>query len=53
MNKSVDLDAQTPASVATTFLVAKGLLPEGAAGSAVETLTVAADPGCRAQQRDG
>jgi len=44
MNKSVDLDAQTPASVATAFLVAKGLLPEGAADSAVEKLTVAADP---------
>ena len=44
MNKSVDLDAQTPASVATAFLVAKGLLPEGAADSAVEKLLVAADP---------
>jgi len=44
MNKSVDLDAQTPASVATSFLVSKGLLPEGSAGSAVEKLLVAADP---------
>lgn len=44
MNKSVDLDAQTPASVATAFLVSKGLLSEGAAGSAVEKLVVAADP---------
>ena len=45
MNKSVDLDAQTPASVASAFLSAKGLLPEGAAGAEVETLMVAADPG--------
>ncbi len=44
MNKAVDLDAQTPASVATAFLVAKKLLPEGSAGSAVEKLLVAADP---------
>ena len=44
MNKSVDLDAQTPASVATAFLVAKGLLPEGAAESEVEKLMIAADP---------
>jgi glycine betaine/choline ABC-type transport system substrate-binding protein len=44
MNKSVDLDAQTPASVATTFLVSKGLLDKEAAGSAVEKLLVAADP---------
>jgi glycine betaine/choline ABC-type transport system substrate-binding protein len=45
MNKSVDLDAQTAASVATSFLVSKGLLPEGTAGSAVQELLVAADPG--------
>jgi len=44
MNKSVDLDAQTAASVATSFLVSKGLLPEGSAGSAVQELMVAADP---------
>ena len=44
MNKSVDLDAQTPASVATAFLVAKGLLEEGAVASAVEQLQVAAAP---------
>ncbi len=44
MNKAVDLDAQTPASVAASFLVSKGLLPEDAAGSAVEKLLVAADP---------
>ena len=45
MNKAVDLDAQTPASVAAAFLSAKGLLPEGAGGAEVETLMVAADPG--------
>ncbi len=45
MNKAVDLDAQTPASVAASFLAAKGLLPEGAGGGEVETLSVAADPG--------
>lgn len=44
MNKSVDLDAQTPASVAASFLVSKGLLPEDSAGSAAEKLLVAADP---------
>ncbi len=45
MNKAVDLDAQTPASVAAEFLVAKGLLPEGAGGTDVQKLMVAADPG--------
>ena len=44
MNKSVDLDAQTPASVATSFLVSKGLLPEGAEVGGAEQLLVAADP---------
>ena len=44
MNKSVDLDAQTPASVAAAFLAGKGLLPEGAAATNVETLLVAGDP---------
>ena len=44
MNKSVDLDAQTPASVASAFLAGKGLLPEGAASTGVETLLVAGDP---------
>ena len=44
MNKSVDLDAQTPASVASAFLAGKGLLPEGAAATNVETLMVAGDP---------
>jgi len=45
MNKAVDLDAQTPASVATAFLVAKGLLPEGTEDSTVEKITIAAPPG--------
>ena len=44
MNKSVDLDAQTPASVASAFLAGKGLLPEGAAAAGVEKLLVAGDP---------
>ncbi len=44
MNKAVDLDAQTPASVATSFLVSKGLLPEGADTGGAEQLLVAADP---------
>jgi hypothetical protein len=44
MNKAVDLDAQTPASVASAFLSGKGLLPEGAVAAQVETLLVAGDP---------
>ena len=44
MNKAVDLDAQTPAAVATTFLVSKGLLPEGAGSGGADKLLVAADP---------
>ncbi len=44
MNKAVDLDAQTPASVATNYLVSKGLLPEGAGGGGADKLLVAADP---------
>lgn len=44
MNKAVDLDAQAPASVATAFLVEKGLLPESVGGDEVEKLIVAADP---------
>lgn len=44
MNKAVDLDAQTPASVATSFLVSKGLLPESADTGGPEQLVVAADP---------
>lgn len=45
MNKTVDLDAQTPASVASAFLAGKGLLPEGAAAANVERLLVVGDPG--------
>ena len=44
MNKAVDLDAQTPASVASAFLGGKGLLPEGAAATGAEKLLVAGDP---------
>ena len=44
MNKAVDLDAQTPASVASAFLGAKGLLPAGIAATSVEKLLVAGDP---------
>jgi glycine betaine/choline ABC-type transport system substrate-binding protein len=44
LNKAVDLDAQTPATVATGFLVAKGLLPEGAEGDVVQKLLVATGP---------
>ena len=44
MNKAVDLDAQTPSSVASAYLAGKGLLPEGAAAASVETLLVAGDP---------
>ena len=47
MNKAVDLDAQSPASVATAFLAEKGLLPEGAGGSGVAKIKVVADPGVR------
>ncbi len=45
MNKAVDLDAQTPASVATNFLVSKGLLPEDAGSDGADKMLVAADPG--------
>ena len=45
MNKSVELDAQSPASVATVYLASNGLLPEGAAVAAVESLSVVGDPG--------
>ena len=44
MNKAVDLDAQSPASVASAFLGSKGLLPEGGAATSVEKLLVAGDP---------
>jgi len=45
MNKSVDLDAQSAASVARTYLVSKGLLPEGSGGSGADKIAVVADPG--------
>jgi glycine betaine/choline ABC-type transport system substrate-binding protein len=45
MNKAVDLDAQSAASVARTFLVSKGFLPKGSEGSGAATIAVVADPG--------
>jgi glycine betaine/choline ABC-type transport system substrate-binding protein len=45
MNKAVDLDAQSAATVATTFLASKGLLPEDAKGSGAAKIAVVADPG--------
>ncbi len=45
MNKAVDLDAQSPATVAASFLAAKGLLPEDAQGGGVAKIAVVADPG--------
>ncbi len=47
MNKAVDLDAQSPASVATAFLAAKGLLPEDAASGGAAKIKVVADPSVR------
>jgi glycine betaine/choline ABC-type transport system substrate-binding protein/TRAP-type uncharacterized transport system substrate-binding protein len=44
MNKAVDLDAQSAATVAASFLSSKGLLPEGASSSAAK-IAVIADPG--------
>ncbi len=45
MNKAVDLDAQSAASVATSFLASSGLLPEGAEGSGAAKIAVIGDPG--------
>ncbi|MEJ2176679.1 MAG: glycine betaine ABC transporter substrate-binding protein [Gammaproteobacteria bacterium] len=45
MNKAVDLDAQSAATVAAGFLSAKGLLPEGAESADVAKIAVIADPG--------
>lgn len=45
MNKAVDLDAQSAASVAASFLASKGLLPEGARGSGADKIAVVGDPG--------
>lgn len=47
MNKAVDLDAQSAATVAAGFLSAKGLLPEGAGGGAAAKIAVVADPGVK------
>jgi TRAP-type uncharacterized transport system substrate-binding protein len=44
MNKAVDLDAQSAATVAASFLSSKGLLPEGVSSSAAK-IAVIADPG--------
>ena len=45
MNKAVDLDAQSAASVAASFLASKGLLPEDAKGSGAAKIAVVADAG--------
>ena len=45
MNKAVDLDAQSAATVAAAFLSSKGLLPEGAGDNAAAKIAVVADPG--------
>ncbi len=45
MNKAVDLDAQSAATVAAAFLASKGLLPEGSTGGDVASIAVVADPG--------
>jgi glycine betaine/choline ABC-type transport system substrate-binding protein/TRAP-type uncharacterized transport system substrate-binding protein len=45
MNKAVDLDAQSPATVAATFLASKGLLPAGAEAGGADKIAVIADPG--------
>ena len=45
MNKAVDLDAQSAASVATAFLSSKGLLPEGAGSGGAAKIAVVGDPG--------
>ncbi|MDH3759869.1 MAG: hypothetical protein OEU50_02735 [Gammaproteobacteria bacterium] len=45
MNKAVDLDAQSAASVAANFLASSGLLPEDARGSGAAKIAVIGDPG--------
>ncbi len=45
MNKAVDLDAQSPATVAATFLASKGLLPADAEVGGADKIAVIADPG--------
>jgi glycine betaine/choline ABC-type transport system substrate-binding protein len=45
MNKAVDLDAQSAASVAANFLASNGLLPEDARGGGAARIAVVADMG--------
>ncbi len=45
MNKAVDLDAQSPSTVAATFLASKGLLPAGAEAGDADKIAIIADPG--------
>ena len=45
MNRAVDLNAQSAASVAAAFLASKDLLPEGAGSGGVAKIAVVADPG--------
>ncbi len=47
MNRAVDLEAQTPASVANAYLVAKGLLPKGTEAVEVDQLFIATYPGVK------
>ena len=47
MNKAVDLDAQSAATVAANFLASKGLLPADAKGGGAAKITVVADPGIK------
>ena len=45
MNKAVDLDAQSAATVAAAFLASKGLLPEGAGSGGAAKIAVVGDAG--------
>ena len=45
MNKAVDLDAQSAASVAANFLATKNLLPEGAGTGGISKIAIVGDPG--------
>jgi len=47
MNKAVDLDAQSAASVAASFLASRGLLPENAKSGGAGKIAVVADPGIK------
>ncbi len=44
MNKAVDLEARSVASVATEFLVKKGLVSKSGSQTSIETLLLAVDP---------